>query len=199
MLYHVSADSSIALINCSWEWDMWGGLPHFLTSSPLHKNMYSSLQGSWTLSQGRFDWCHLFLKAVISSSFPLAPSLSLWKQIAMLAGMVKTWRVGWGLGTWTLLGSPKASSGCFGSHFTTSTVCLENIGWHSGQPFFSIAEDVAFLPMWFQMPLFQNRLRSCLSTWHKKDLFCLVVSKDSGHGDLDCELRQNIVVDKEVW
>lgn len=46
------------------------------------------------------------------------------------------------------------------------------------------------------MPLFQNRLRSCLSTLYKKDLFCLVVSEDSGHGDL---LRQYTVVDKEVW
>lgn len=49
------------------------------------------------------------------------------------------------------------------------------------------------------MPLFQNRLRSSLSTWHKKDLFCLIVSKDSGHVDLVCELRQNTAVDKDVW
>lgn len=119
-----------------------------------------------------------------------------WDQIVMLS---LTWWRPWeseAEDLASLLRPPKASSGCSRGHLTT--VCLGNLEWLILWPAsFLLSGDIAFLPNQCQLLLFQNKLRSCFSTWYKNDLLWLIY-KGLTHGDLVRVLRQNTMVGKRV-
>lgn len=141
----------------------------------------------------------LILIDVISSSFPLAPSLSLLESNCDVGWHGEDLKIWMGAGGLDSRRVSKSQLRALRKSFY-HVHCLLGESWVTLWPAIYLhSRGCCFLAHGFQMPLFQNRLRSSLSTWHKKDLFCLVVSKDSGHGDLVHELRQNAMVDKEVW